>query len=384
MREELRTGVEQDEVQSCSVARRTVSTPGSDVVYVATRDATPRSSSLSRCAASAALSAPRSPSSRTSLARMSSRAERRASGSAIAEQTIDRPGSAWDGQDCSPSRHGRRLVRAEGRVLAEDRLLELAQGRARLDAELVDEQAARVAIDPEGFGLTAGAVERLHQRRPRSGCSRTSIRTSPTSSENRPSARSASSRCSSAARRSRRHHAQRPHQIAVRRLPRREIAKPREIGDAMTRIKVTAVLCIASATVTTAALVGAAASHSDARSRAGTITRFAGFPPIGVRATMPTTGRLVLGLTTASAEWDVYADELVIGQKWTPSGDAAVLPKGARRFETGYVQQRLTLRGCDHCGRRSLRPACSSTICGSRSGSVTPGSFTGFAEAIEW
>jgi len=60
---------------------------------------------------------------------------------------------------------------------------------------------------------------------------------------------------------------------------------------------------------------------------------------------MPPTGRLVLALTTASAEWDVYADGWVLWQKWTPSGDAAVLPKGARRFETGYVLQRLTLRG---------------------------------------
>ena len=113
----------------------------------------------------------------------------------------------------------------------------------------------------------------------------------------------------------------------------------------MTRIKFTSVLCIVAAAVATAVLVGAAASRADGRSREGTTPRFAGFPPVGVRPTMPPTGRLVLGLTTASAEWNVYADGWVIWQKWTPSGDGAVLPKGARRFETGYVRQRLTLRG---------------------------------------
>ena len=39
------------------------------------------------------------------------------------------------------------------------------QGGARLDAELVDEQTARVPIDVERLGLPAGAVERSHERR---------------------------------------------------------------------------------------------------------------------------------------------------------------------------------------------------------------------------
>lgn len=75
-------------------------------------------------------------------------------------------------------------------------------------------------------------------------------------------------------------------------------------------------------------------------------THFAGFPPVGDKASTPTTGRLLLGLRpTATTEWNVYADGRIIWQKWTPAGDATVVPKGARRLDTGYVQQRLTLQG---------------------------------------
>ena len=35
----------------------------------------------------------------------------------------------------------------------------------------------------------------------------------------------------------------------------------------------------------------------------------------------------------------------MIWQKWTSSGDATVVPAGARRLDTGYVQQRLTPQG---------------------------------------
>ena len=75
-------------------------------------------------------------------------------------------------------------------------------------------------------------------------------------------------------------------------------------------------------------------------------THFAGFPPVGVKASTPTTGRLLIGLgPTPTTTWNVYADGRIIWQKWTRSGDATVVPKGARRLDTGYVQQRLTLRG---------------------------------------
>ena len=77
-------------------------------------------------------------------------------------------------------------------------------------------------------------------------------------------------------------------------------------------------------------------------------THFAGFPPVGVKASTPTTGRLLIGLsptTTTGSTWNVYSDGRVIWQKWTSSGDATVVPDGARRLDTGYVQQRLTPRG---------------------------------------
>ncbi len=41
----------------------------------------------------------------------------------------------------------------------------------------------------------------------------------------------------------------------------------------------------------------------------------------------------------------MYSDGRVISQKWTSSGDATVVPAGARRLDTGYVQQRLTPQG---------------------------------------
>ena len=50
--------------------------------------------------------------------------------------------------------------------MAKDRLLELLQGRARLDAKLVDEQPPRLAIDLERLDLATGAVERLHEHGP--------------------------------------------------------------------------------------------------------------------------------------------------------------------------------------------------------------------------
>ena len=49
--------------------------------------------------------------------------------------------------------------------MTKDRLLELLQGWARLDAELVDEQPPRLAIDLERLDLATRAVERLHERR---------------------------------------------------------------------------------------------------------------------------------------------------------------------------------------------------------------------------
>jgi len=98
-----------------------------------------------------------------------------------------------------------------------------------------------------------------------------------------------------------------------------------------------AFIVAASALTAVAAAVATGSEHG---------THFAGFPPVGVKASTPTTGRLVIGLRpTATTEWNVYADGRIIWQKWTHSGDATVVPKGARRLDTGYVQQRLTARG---------------------------------------
>ncbi len=73
---------------------------------------------------------------------------------------------------------------------------------------------------------------------------------------------------------------------------------------------------------------------------------FAGFPAEGVKASTPTTGKLLVGLRpTDNTTWNVYSDGRVIWQKWTPSRDATVVPDGASRLDTGYVQQRLTPQG---------------------------------------
>ena len=103
-------------------------------------------------------------------------------------------------------------------------------------------------------------------------------------------------------------------------------------------------------TAATAALVGAVSSHADTRASTSTIVHFAGLPAEGVEPSTPTTGTLVLGLRTITAtdadtDWDVYADGRLIWQRWTRSYDATVVPAGAARLDTGYVEQRLTLRG---------------------------------------
>ena len=122
--------------------------------------------------------------------------------------------------------------------------------------------------------------------------------------------------------------------------------------------KLTTVACIAAATVLTVVASASSAgsrqpNHADARSRPATpanlATHFAGFPAVGVKPSTPTAGRLVISLefnATAytSTEWYVYADGRIIWQRWTVSG-AAVIPAGATRLDTAYVQQRLTRQG---------------------------------------
>ena len=57
----------------------------------------------------------------------------------------------------------RRRRALETRFLPQDRAVEPLQGRARLDAELVDECAAGVEVGLERLGLPPGAIEREHQ-----------------------------------------------------------------------------------------------------------------------------------------------------------------------------------------------------------------------------
>src|SRR5919204_383131 len=59
----------------------------------------------------------------------------------------------------SPGDH--RVV--ERRVLTEDPLLELSQFLSRLDPELIDENAPRVAIDVERLDLPPRSVKRQHE-----------------------------------------------------------------------------------------------------------------------------------------------------------------------------------------------------------------------------
>jgi len=116
-------------------------------------------------------------------------------------------------------------------------------------------------------------------------------------------------------------------------------------------------VALSIATVAALAFVLAVAAAGSASTRA---THFAGFPPVGVKASTPTTGRLLIGLyragrarpgpvpglrLSANTTWNVYADGRIIWQKWSSSGDATVVPDGASRLDTGYVQQRLTPQG---------------------------------------
>ena len=57
----------------------------------------------------------------------------------------------------------RRAREVERRILAQDRLLELAERLARLDAELLDEPLARVRVDAQRLRLPPRAVEREHE-----------------------------------------------------------------------------------------------------------------------------------------------------------------------------------------------------------------------------
>ena len=120
--------------------------------------------------------------------------------------------------------------------------------------------------------------------------------------------------------------------------------------------KRTTAACIVVATALTAVAAASPAApkqRMDVTAQKGSPTHLAGVPPEGVKASTPTTGKLMLGVisqpprptTTLTTIWRVYTDGRIIWQRWSSSGEATVVPGGARRTDTGYVQQRLTLRG---------------------------------------
>ena len=161
----------------------------------------------------------------------------------------------------------------------------------------------------------------------------------------------------------------------------------------MTRTKLTAVLCIVTATAATAALVGAAASHADVRSRAGTPanhpTHFAGFPPVGVKASTPTTGRLLISFMAHGGCLAFHRLERVC-RRTDHLAEVDFSPATPRSFpmeREGSTRATSSSgspsRVCNSSSRRSLRPACSSTTSGSLSGG-TRWVLYQVREVIEW
>src|SRR5207237_4669792 len=65
-------------------------------------------------------------------------------------------------QPRSTRRSGRKV---EARLVAQDRLLEILQHPGRLEPKLVDERAPPVLVDRQRLGLSAGTIERKHERR---------------------------------------------------------------------------------------------------------------------------------------------------------------------------------------------------------------------------
>jgi hypothetical protein len=57
---------------------------------------------------------------------------------------------------------GKRRIDVERRVLAQDRVVQAAQLRRRLDADLLDQRPPGVAVGLERLRLTPAAVQREH------------------------------------------------------------------------------------------------------------------------------------------------------------------------------------------------------------------------------
>ena len=73
---------------------------------------------------------------------------------------------------------------------------------------------------------------------------------------------------------------------------------------------------------------------------------FAGLPPAGAPVSEPAVDELLFSISpTLRSSWNVYVDGWMIWQEFDRSGDPIVVPPGARRVDTGFVEQRLTPRG---------------------------------------
>ena len=195
-----------------SDASRAMSSPGDGDVKTATRAASPRPTSSSRCAARRSLARPSAPGRRaTRHARRSARvpAGRRRAARPARPDRPSRCSSCGTTRIASPARRAGSSSRCRGEVergvLREDRPLEALEQRARLETELLEEHGPPVAVVLERLGLPPGAVERDHQLRAEPVAERVLARNGLELADDlgaRPVARSASKRSSSAVRRS--------------------------------------------------------------------------------------------------------------------------------------------------------------------------------------
>ena len=157
---------------SCSRASRARSAPGvSDVNAAERTEARPRARADSRCVAQprstrrrahraprpSRRSRARAPRPRARAAPRARRASRRRRASRAATRIVC-AGGAMPRTVPEPAR-------LERRVVAEDRLLELLERRARLEAELLDEARSGRPVHLERLRLAAAAVEREHAQR---------------------------------------------------------------------------------------------------------------------------------------------------------------------------------------------------------------------------
>jgi Protein kinase domain len=83
------------------------------------------------------------------------------------EQPVEAGSITCDYQDRALLRGEGICLRRQSGVLVEDRLLELVEGGARLDAQLLHQQTPRLPVDLERLRLPSGAVQREHELRPR-------------------------------------------------------------------------------------------------------------------------------------------------------------------------------------------------------------------------